>query len=370
VNHLYYRLNRQNVTAAELLARAGYATGAFVSSFVMIRDFSGLDRGFQVYDDFVDERERYRENYERQAGRTLALAWSWIERHRQEPFFCFIHLIDPHGPYTPPGEFAHRFHSSTAVPVRGHIPPYQQIPGVYDFNVYRDLYDGEIAYASHELGSFLTALKSSSLFDPTLIVFVADHGEAMGGHGVYFAHGTGLFEDNVHVPMIVKPPAGLRAVRGSRVAQPVSVVDLLPTVLEILGRPRLPVFAGTSLVPLLAGRPGGGGGVFFELHEPQLLAGEVRAGRKTILDGEHVEQYDLAADPGEVRPLPPERCDAAVAELRRWQLLVAGWRRPFAVEPNFMATARRGAFVRGRHPAGPADPNPDDIARLRSLGYL
>jgi arylsulfatase A-like enzyme len=381
VEHLYYRLNDRNVRAAQLLRRAGYATAAFVSSFVMVRNFSNFGPGFDVYDDFVDEREKYRDNYERKAAKTLALAGAWIAGHRSAPFFCFIHLIDPHGPYTPPGEFANRFHSPAPAPIAAAlIPDYQRMPGVTDSNRYRDLYDGEIAYASHEIGRFLDGLESGGVFAPSLIVFTADHGEEMGEHGHWFSHGDDLYEQNVHIPLIVKPPAGVPAVRGSRVGQPVSVVDLLPTVLEAAGLPRPAYFQGRSLWPWIAGNGGregsggsagaGGGagdsrGVFFTRYGRVLHVGTVQAGRKTILKEDTVEQYDLGADAAERLPLPPLRRDAfAVADLRAWRAAAEAWRRGFVVEVNPMDYALRNAFVRGRR-----DPD-ESVRRLRSLGYL
>jgi arylsulfatase A-like enzyme len=387
VEHLYMRLPNRAPTAATLLAQAGYATAAFVSSFVMIRDFSHFDRGFQTYDDFVTEREAYRENYERKAAGTLAVARAWIDRHRDQPFFCFIHLIDPHGPYTPPGEFAHRFHSATTAPVpAAAIPAYQRIPGVLDANRYRDLYDGEIAYAAHETGAFLEYLRAAGLFDRSLIVFNADHGEQMGEHGRRFVHGDDLFEENVHVPLIIKPPAGMAAARGSRVTQPVSVVDLLPTVLAALGQPRPATLQGRSLLPLVAGIPGDGAGVFMELHNDPPLYAESRAGRKTFLSAASEPtpaglvrvpasvfvanrsglQCDLASDPGEHHPRPAPLPDSA--ELGAWSRAAAAWRRDFPFEVNSMAYELRGDFIRHRpHPPLPAD---EDARRLRSLGYL
>jgi arylsulfatase A-like enzyme len=383
VRRLYYRLNKRNVTAAQLLRSAGYATGAFVSSFVMVRNFSNFTPGFDVYDDFVEERESNRDNYERQAAGTLARAAAWIARHRSAPFFCFIHLIDPHGPYSPPGEFAHRFQSRPAPPIaEALIPAYQQIPGVTDPNRYRDLYDGEIAYASHELGRFFAGLEASGVFAPSLIVFTADHGEEMGEHGRWFDHGQDLFEQNVHIPLIVKPPAGLRAARGSRLRQPVSVVDLLPTVLEAAGLARPDFFQGRSLWAWIAGDRWGGGsgsgsesgsgsggagerGVFFTRNGQGLEAGLVQAGRKTILVGDGIEQFDLGADAAERQPLPPLRRDAfAAAGLRAWRAGAEAWKRNFAVEVNSMDYALRGAFVRGRRDRD------ESLRRLRSLGYL
>ena len=130
---LYWRLDASNVTAAELLHRAGYETAGFVSSFVMVDDFNGFAQGFDVYDDRVTDRELYRENYERKAAKTVAAARRWLARRdRDKPFFLFVHLIDPHGPYAPPGNWSERFHSQGSVRIRGRVPRYQRIPGVDD----------------------------------------------------------------------------------------------------------------------------------------------------------------------------------------------------------------------------------------------
>src|SRR4029079_13615818 len=111
VNQLYTPLHDQNTTVAERFSKDGYDTAAFVSSFVMIRRFSNLGQGFRVYDDYVTERELYRNNFERKATAALEGVRLWVEhRHRQDkkPFLLFVHLIDPHGPYAPPEPYAHR----------------------------------------------------------------------------------------------------------------------------------------------------------------------------------------------------------------------------------------------------------------------
>jgi arylsulfatase A-like enzyme len=377
VEDLYQLLNDRNVTAPQLLGGAGYATGAFVSSFVMIRYFSHFSRGFQIYDDHVDERELHRENYKRRASLTLARARAWIEAHRDVPFFCFIHLIEPHGPYAAPGVYATKFRSPVADPIAiSRIPAYQLIPGVTDANRYRDQYDGAISYASHELGDFFADLERDGLFGPSLIVFSADHGEAMGEHGSYFAHGQDLFEQNVHVPLIVKAPAASPARRGGRVAEVVSVIDILPTILEALGLARPDFFEGQSLLPLMAG-PGqrsamatrraafASRSVFLELHLRHPLAASVRGWRKSIAWPDRLAQFDLVKDGAERAPLAAALSDpVAIAELRAWQSLSQRWRRDFVVDHNDMDYARRGAFIRGR---GKVD---ETVQRLRSLGYL
>jgi arylsulfatase A-like enzyme len=365
---LYQLLHDDNRTAAEIFAGAGYDTAAFVSSFVMVRNFSNLGQGFALYDDFVGERELFRDNYERKAAATLELAARWAQERRDErPFFLFVHLIDPHGPYAPPGEFAGRFRSAEAVEVEGAIPAYQQIPGVRDLNRYRDLYDGEIAYADAALGRFLDVLDDRGLLAGSLVVFTADHGESMGEHGLYFRHGDDVFQENVHVPLIVKPPAGFGEVTR-RVPDVVSHVDLLPTVLEIAGLPVPAALDGRSLVSSLRGE-GGRATAVFAMAE---AAGEssvalIEGHRKTVVHRRRgvrsMSAYDLARDPRESSPEPAADEDVARIRARR-----AEWatRLPFTVRRNFLPERERGAFLR-RHVG---QRTREDLERLRSLGYV
>jgi arylsulfatase A-like enzyme len=370
VRGLYLLLHGRNLTAAELLAEAGYETAAFVSSFVMIRDFSNLAQGFASYDDLVTERELYRENYERRAADTLALAREWLlARTSDRPFFLFIHLIDPHGPYAPPDGFARRFRSREAVEVTGSIPEYQQIPGMHDLNRYRDLYDGEIAYADQALGGLLDELEQRDLFDEALILFTADHGESMGEHGLYFRHGDDVFQENVHVPLVIKPPRGF-GLRPRRVVDAVSHVDLLPTVLAAVGLTVPEGLDGRDLGPLLRGEVRRPAPVFMSTGgpDPSLMA-VIEGTRKTVFrrdaHGEGPASFDLTADPQERAPAAIEDHSAA----RRLRLQQGRWARarlPFTVEDNFMALELRGAFIGRRMDRQTRE----GVERLRSLGYL
>jgi arylsulfatase A-like enzyme len=371
VHSLYLLLHGSNRTAAELLSQAGYETAAFVSSFVMIRDFSNLSQGFDSYDDFVAERELYRENYERRAADTVALAHDWLLAHdgEERPFFLFLHLIDPHGPYAPPGEFAHRFRSREAVQVAGKIPRYQKIPGVRDLNRYRDLYDGEIAYADQALGRLFDLLRQRDRFDNTLIVFTADHGESMGEHGLYFQHGDDVFQENVHVPLVIKPPRDFDA-RPRRVADAVSHVDLLPTVLAAAGLRVREGLDGRDLAPLLRGEAQPPVPVFMSTagSAPSFVA-MVEGRRKTLFrrdaHGERIETFELATDPKERAPAAAGD-QAAARRLRSQRDLWAQARLPFTAENNFLASKSRGEFIR-RHMDRRTR---EDAERLRSLGYI
>ena len=193
---------------AQLFKQQGYATGAVVSSFVLDRSW-GLARGFDFYDDaFSAESFQQKEIglVDRSAGEsvTRALRWldkDWKQKTPQRPFFFWLHLYDPHSPYDPPEPFRSQ---------------YREHP-----------YDGEIAYADHELGRLIAWLKQNHIYDNSLIVFLSDHGESLGDHGEK-EHGFFVYDSTVRIPLIVKPPAG-SGIRPSRVARPVETVAVAPT---------------------------------------------------------------------------------------------------------------------------------------------
>ena len=364
VTRLYNVLPREVESIAERLRDAGWATGGFVSSFVMVSSFSGLEQGFDVYDDFVDDRERYRENFERRAGATLERAAAWLDQVAGRRSFCFIHLIDPHGPYDPPDGFAERFHSPESREVEGEIPEYQQIPGVRDFFRYDDLYDGEIAYLDRELDRFLAGRAARGALERTLVVFTADHGESFGEHGVFFQHGSDLFEENVRVPLVVAPPDGGEFARRATCPTPVSVTDLAPTVLELAGLAPSGSLDGRSLAGALRGAPLPAAPLVLVVHPGEHPTWALVEGRlKTIRRPGRTRLYDLATDAGEQRPLPPDPARRRALALRATEL--GALRLSFEARNNFLDPSRREEFLRRRGRAGD-----EDLERLRSLGYV
>jgi len=192
----------------------GYATGAVVSAFVLDRSW-GLARGFDSYDDAFSAQAFQQKDIglvDRKAGESVTHALDWLNQeglHKtpRRPFFFWLHLYDPHSPYDPPEPYRTQYRSH--------------------------LYDGEIAYADHELGRLITWLKRNQLYDHTLIVFLSDHGESLGDHGEK-EHGFFVYNSTVHVPLIVKPPAG-SGLWPMRVARPVETVAVAPTLLHSAG---------------------------------------------------------------------------------------------------------------------------------------
>jgi arylsulfatase A-like enzyme len=235
VTQLYFVLPAAPVTLAERLHALGWATGGFVSSFVMMRDFSGFDQGFDVYDDDVRTPE-LDENYERDGGTTVARAVAWLRANGPHAFL-FVHLMEPHGPYRPPSPYLERFALPATGPAPGDMPDYQRLPALRTVNEYVGRYDGEIAAGDAALARLFAALRALGWYTPATIVLVADHGESLGEEGQWFRHGESVDDAEAHVPLIVKFPSGMRGAPkpGSHVSLPVSVIDIFPTVLRAAG---------------------------------------------------------------------------------------------------------------------------------------
>ncbi|HEY3968843.1 MAG TPA: sulfatase, partial [Planctomycetaceae bacterium] len=185
-------------TLTEVLARKGYDTAAFVASKVLDSKY-GLARGFKTYNDLAGDDDAAEALVgERNAGSVVDTALEWLKAPRSRPFFCWVHLFDPHSPYLPHtdlfgDEFAER------------------------------PYDAEIAYVDQQVGRLLEYLKARGLDSQTLVVVVGDHGEGLGEH-FERQHGMTLYNATLHVPLIFRYPAQLAP--GGRLAANVSMVDV------------------------------------------------------------------------------------------------------------------------------------------------
>jgi arylsulfatase A-like enzyme len=277
----------EHTTLAEILKQAGYQTGAFVASFVLDPRY-GLSQGFDRYDARVDPTlgDAYGGSNERSATDVTTAALDWLqERDPARPFFAWVHYFDPHHAYAPRLEYAIRFADRP--------------------------YDGEIAYVDSEVGRLLRALGERDLTERTLIVVAGDHGESLGEHGERF-HGRTLYESVMRVPLILAAPGLIR--EGGVVDEAVvSVVDIFPTVLELLGRDVPATVDGTSL--LQAGADPGRM-VYMETLTTYLDGGwaplyAIRSHGRKYVDAPRPEYYELDADPGELvnrdANLPPDR---------------------------------------------------------------
>lgn len=221
-----FSLPNEATTLAELLRNEGYTTGAFVGAAVLEQRY-GLTQGFDVYDDdFSQGRRRQLFMYsERRCEQVVNSALRWLEQKKNSPFFTWLHFYDPHASYDPPEPWA---------------TEYEARP-----------YDGEIAYSDHCVGAFADALRQWGLWNNTLIVITADHGESLGEHGER-THGLFIYDATVHVPLILHAPAHLPANRT--VTEVVRLIDIMPTILAVLGKPTSLPLDGKSLLPLIRGR--------------------------------------------------------------------------------------------------------------------
>ncbi|MEM7305258.1 MAG: sulfatase [Planctomycetota bacterium] len=222
-------------TLAELLAGEGYATAAFGSNPHIFAESMGFEQGFGAFEPIEPARDAPFPRGERIVD--AALAWLDGGAPDDAPFFLYLHLIDPHFPYDPPG---HEGPVYTVIEEAEALPPAER-------GRLGELYDGEVAYVDTQFGRLLDALDERGLADDTLLVFVSDHGEELFEHGDLAHHSAKMFEEVARVPLLVRSPGLPEAARGRRITGVVEQVDLKATVVDALGLPAARAGAGTSL---------------------------------------------------------------------------------------------------------------------------
>ena len=215
------RLGNEHRTLAETLRNEGFATSAVVAGPWMKKVF-GLSRGFESYDD---------DGLGTVAGRSAQdvtdAALGWIEGSQsasdggEKPFFLFLNYYDPHSPYVAPPGFAERY-----------LTPEMRQRKQATPEVVNALYDAEIHYMDHHIGRLFSSLREHGLYDSTWILVTADHGELLGEHGE-MGHGNLLTQEELHIPFILKPPAGLEPPR--RDDSTIQTTDVMPVILDRLG---------------------------------------------------------------------------------------------------------------------------------------
>ncbi len=276
-----------SVTLASVLRANGYKTAAFIGSFILDRIY-GLDKGFDVYDSPFETApgatpNPYSARVRRDAALVTRAARQWIDRNHGEPFFVFLHLYDLHTPYMLPQ-------------VAGPTP---SVAG----------YDTELEYVDQTLGRLRQALVTDGVWDRSLVILLADHGEGLGDHGET-SHGYFIYESTMHVPLIVHWPAGT-AQYPERAVESGGLIDVAPTILDLLHIPVPPSFAGVSLLP---GR--GGHTTYGESIYPRESFGwadlkSLQSGTYKYISASRAELYDLTKDPGErTNLLPAHRKEA------------------------------------------------------------
>ena len=236
----------------EILRPHGYKTAAVVSNYVL-RKNRGWEQGFDVYDAEMKQRELNRNMQEKIAEHATNGAIKLLKRFRKKQLFMWIHYQDPHGPYTPPKPFSSLFLSPREKPRnlrmnttgsgRGGIPAYQKLGANKNFNYYVSQYNGEIRYLDKHFGRLIESLKDMGLYNDTFIIFTSDHGEGMGEHNYYFAHGENLYNIMTHVPLIIRYGTQLAGRRTDNVQH----IDIVPTILNVVNIALSPLFRGCDL---------------------------------------------------------------------------------------------------------------------------
>ena len=256
----------------------------------------------------------------------LDLSAVWLATAKA-PLFLWVHFYDPHYPYEPPAEFRR--------------------PGA------RGAYHGEVAYVDAQVGKLVAGLRAAQLLDGTAVAVIADHGESLGEHGES-THGVFLYDPTIHVPLLLKRPAGRDA--GRRVAARVSAVDLAPTLLEIAGVTAPPAIQGQSLLALASAPRAADRPAYAETDYPRRAFGwsslaAWRGDRFLYVKAPRRELYDLAADPAAAHNVAEERKAVADGVART------------------LEEFRRRTASDGSGSAAPAL-DPQLAEKLASLGYV
>ena len=342
------RIGHEVTTLAELLRRAGYQTASFITN-INAGEMAGLHRGFQHYHDAIASYE------DREARRSLPekAFFDWLDSRGDAPFFAYVHTSEPHRPYIPPPPYDTMFNPG----YRGRITGYFGDENGYGTASTPEaieqvvaLYDGEVRFADAALGRLLEGLEQRGLRESTVIILTADHGEELADRGGW-NHGHTAYDELLRVPLVFSGERWLPS--GRRVEQPAQLVDVAPTILELVGLPREPAFEGQSLLSLIEGRDRD----YFETRpvcavttmEPSKKA-LIHEGWKLILheDGA-AELYHLARDSRELRDLATSEGDRVHRMIERLESLTRPQRTPQPIEGS---------------------PTEEERQRLRALGYV
>jgi len=385
------RLDASIPTLAEALRAERYVTGAFVSGFTTIDEAVGLPSRFHEWDDNLRDFPWFSTHTERSvalvralrsvlalnginlyppdrpATGTVTAAVKWLEKISGRPYFAWVHLYDPHLPYEAPLRFLEPSEPDFDGPVDGHwyrldaLGRAAIVSSPRNVNRMFELYDAEVAYADDELGRLLDAAREAAPDGELLIAVTADHGESMGEHDLYWFRD--LYDPTLLVPLIVVVPDDGENYRRE-VGEQVRLIDIAPTLLDLVGVDPLAAIDGQSLVPLMGSTSEAPGPAYSAIYVPEK---KYQRERYSVRDGEWKlihrtpgwrgegplpwypesrELYDLRRDPGETRSLhesPP----------------------PILSELEAVLRANAHATKRDRAPL-----TPEDRERLKALGYI
>lgn len=310
------RLADAALMVSEVFKQSGFSTATFLANGY-VSDKFGFDQGWDHYTNYI------RENKSTTAQNVFGETATWIEKHKAERFFVYIQTIDPHVPYDPPDEFLKLYDAEEytgGVKPRSTADQLEQAkrnPPAITFTA-RDrqrleaLHDGEISYHDRQLGVFIERLKALGLYDNTLFVVVADHGEEFHDHGSW-GHGHSVYQELLHVPFMARLPGAVPA--GKSIRETVGTLDVSPTVLSAAGVAIPPVMEGVDRVGHMNGIvPSLPAVAFSDFLDDRRV---IRAGRwKLIMRGVNTTLFDLESDPHELKELRIENHPIAMRYCR------------------------------------------------------
>ena len=354
-----------NPTLAGVLKQAGYRTAAVVDNPNVAAQY-GYARGFESYREIWEEPALATETDGARAISDGGIAYLRAARPDQ-PFFLWLHYVNPHAPYTPPAPFDRAFlDGAGAGPIlpaisglHGGVKKEWAVPGKR-LGYYVSQYDGEIAFVDDEVGRVLEALSAAPVAGKTAIVLTSDHGESLGEHDYYFDHGEDLFDPCLAIPLIMTMPGASGGQRSSEFA---STLDLVPTILDAVKVSYPPDLAGTSVLGAVTGGMGPGRQRLFAQNDRNLSATFDARFKLVETPRESGDPdralYDRTRDPGETRDASTPQPEALRIARRELDLFLDRARREWA---------RTSILTQGKEGEKPA--TLEACEKLRALGYV
>ncbi len=365
----HHKLLAGLTTLAAELKKADYQTAGITSNPSCYGKF-GFSRGFDHYDDFTvflvtdlnvfEEHEKplpFHQTITNKTVSRMALQWLKKKRDKTRPFFLHLFYFDPHYDYTPPQKYARLFtdpkyngkqDGTGILELRGTTINKAEKQHIIN------LYDAEVRYTDDHIAKIIGELKKLRLYDDTIILVVADHGEEFWDHNS-LAHDHTLYDELVQVPLVIRWPAKIKA--GTVITEQVSHLDVMPTLLAMAGVPVPQQCRGQSLLPLLTGNKKGfvQGPAFLETEVEEKLRGIRTSTRKIVRDLETgaLAFYYLRKDPKEQRNLAGTRKERSFQQLRK----------QFEAWEKAMQKAREKKTAKGKV-------DPKILKKLKALGYM
>jgi arylsulfatase A-like enzyme len=340
-------------TLAQYLKERGYYSGAFVSNWTLKKELTHLDRGFDTYTEILTKKRWFGVvNPEGKAPEVNLEVFKWLYSHHGKKLFLFVHYTEPHEPYVYHKDFDRGF---------DRIDPAHYPEGSNRKKINK--YDTEIGFVDFHIGQLIQKIKKYDLYENSLILFLADHGESFGEHG-YFGHGRRLYNSGLRVPLIVKFPGGEYG--NKEVDRNVSLLDVAPTVLSLLGYPAPEEMEGKDLFQheenqrelyfeCYRGAVHSERSKLFRLKVKPVRYGMVKGNDKLIFD-DGFEAYDLEYDPFEMTNIygnPDKMFAEMTGSLREFMLKVEKF-----IEYSKKFHKQRSNLTK------------EELEKLKALGYI